>query len=384
MIPDELAALLAAQERFEEIRRGAVRLGSRLVDLSYPNPLDGLSESVRRVLRDALESERALDFQYTPYGGQTLVRRAVADALSASHDAPFDPSDVILTPGAMAALSLAMRSSGREGDAIAVPTPCWLDHPLYVRAAGMEPRLVPLPEPGFELDVERIAHAIDERTCAIVLTQPSNPTGRTHDHVALAALARVLGEAEAKHGTRITVVADETHRDFAPSFVTPLVAWPRTLVVYSFGKYHLMQGQRVGYVAVSPRHPERDEVREELVRWARITATYAPTTLMQRAIPALLSLRHDHGPIAARRARVQERLAARGIEVSTGDGTFFAWARTPVEHDDDFAFTRGLAKRGVLVLPAAVFHASGWFRLSLTASDELLDRGLDRICGEGA
>ena len=381
MIPDALAALLAAQERFEEIRRTAVRLGPRLVDLSYPNPLDGLSEAVRGALRDALESQRALDFQYTPYGGQMLVRRAVADALSASHDAPFEPNDVVLTPGAMAALSLAMRTSGEAGDEIVVPAPCWLDHPLYARGAGMVPRLVPLPEPRFELDVARIAEAITDRTCAVVITQPSNPTGRTYDRTALAELARALGEAEARHRRPITIVADETHRDFAPGFVSPLVAWPRTLVVYSFGKYHLMQGQRAGYVAVAPRHPERETAREELVRWARITATYAPTALMQRAIPSLLAMRHDHGPIEARRVRVRERLTAAGIEVGGGDSTFFAWARTPAEHADDFAFVSALAKRGVLVLPAPVFHTRGWFRVSLTASDETLERGLERLCG---
>lgn len=382
MIPEDLRALMEPQERFEQIRRLAVRLGPRLVDLSYPNPLDGIADGVRAVLRAALESQRPLDFQYSPYGGQTLIRRAVAEALSTSHDAPFEPDDVVLTPGAMAALQLALRASGASGDTVIVPTPCWLDYPLYVRSAGMVPRLVPLPEPSFELDAQRIVDACDETTCAVMLCQPANPTGRTFDHAAIGALAQALRAVEERTGRAITVIADETHRDFAPRFVSPAAAWARTFIVYSFGKYHLLQGQRTGYVACAPRHPERTSAREEVVRWARITAAYAPTSLMQRAIPALLTLRHDHGPIDRRRERVRDRLASANIEVTDADATFFAWARIP-RGQDDFTYVRELAKRGVLVLPAPLFHASGWFRLSLTCPDDALERGLDRIC-EGA
>ena len=102
MIPPECSTLLDPLERFEAIRRRVVRLGPRLCDLSYANPYGGAQEAAVAALREALEDQRRLDLQYTPFGGNTLARRAVADALQSSHRLPFTFEDVILTPGAMA------------------------------------------------------------------------------------------------------------------------------------------------------------------------------------------------------------------------------------------------------------------------------------------
>src|SRR3954452_21106003 len=112
MISNDLAELLEPLERFESIRRRAVKLGPRLADLSYANPYDGAHEAARATIRAALDDERTLDLQYAPFGGQTLARRAVADHLRSMTGRPFTFADVILTPGAMAALQIALRAVG--------------------------------------------------------------------------------------------------------------------------------------------------------------------------------------------------------------------------------------------------------------------------------
>jgi aspartate/methionine/tyrosine aminotransferase len=110
VIPAELEPLLEPLERFERIRRGVARLGDRLCDLSYANPYEGAARGAREALRHTLDEERQLDLQYAPFGGQTLARRAAADALRESHGLPFAAGDVVLTPGAMSALHIALRS----------------------------------------------------------------------------------------------------------------------------------------------------------------------------------------------------------------------------------------------------------------------------------
>jgi len=179
MLPADLGALLEPLERVEAMRRRAVRLGARFCDLSYANPYQGVGEGVRAVIRAALDQERLLDLQYTPFGGQTLARRAVADALRASHDLPFAYPDVVLTPGAMAALHAALHACGRPGDEVVIPTPCWLDYPLYVRATNRRAVCVPLAAESFDLDIEAIAAALTRRTCAILLANPANPPAAT-------------------------------------------------------------------------------------------------------------------------------------------------------------------------------------------------------------
>jgi aspartate aminotransferase len=377
MIAPELEELLQPLERFESIRRRAVRLGNRLCDLSYANPYGGAQQAARAAIRSALDDERQLDLQYAPFGGQTLARRAVADALRASHSLPFAFGDVILTPGAMSALHLALLAARRPEAEVIVPVPCWLDYPLYVRAVGLRPVLVPLTPGTFELDVGAVADAATERTCAVLLSHPANPTGRNYAPARLAELAEALRQAEARSGGEVTLIADETHRDFAEAgrYHSAVGFWERTIVVYSFGKYHFMQGQRLGYAAISPRHPARSAISAELVRWTRVTGIATPTALMQRAVPRLLALRHDQAWLARWRRRLVQQLTADGYVVVEPDATLFVYVRTPAGRDD-FDFIAELAAEGVLALPAPVFHHIGYFRLSLTGSEEMLEAAL--------
>jgi aspartate aminotransferase len=99
MIEPDVASLLAPLESFEAIRRRASRLGNRLADLSYANPYPGAQSAARNAIAEALESERLLDLQYSPFGGHTLVRRTAADALCESHSLPFTFKDVVVTSG---------------------------------------------------------------------------------------------------------------------------------------------------------------------------------------------------------------------------------------------------------------------------------------------
>jgi aspartate aminotransferase len=146
--------------------------------------------------------------------------------------------------------------------------------------------------------------------------------------------------------------------------------------VYSFGKYHFMQGQRLGYVAVSPRHPSRQHLAEELVLWTRITGVATPTSLMQLAVPRLLSLRYDQEWLVKWRKRFVEELSADGYGVAPPEATMFVYVQNPSSYDDDFEFVEVLATSGLLVLPASVFHHRGFFRLSLTGSEPMLEQAL--------
>jgi aspartate aminotransferase len=383
IIPPEIRVLAEPLERFEVIRRKTARLGDRLADLSYANPYGGIQEQAKAVLRETLNTERLLDLQYSPFGGKTQVRRKVADSLRDSHGLPFVFSDVVLTPGAMAGLQLALRVAGSQGDEVIIPFPCWLDYPLYVRSLGLVPVMVPLTSEAFEIERAAVAEAISERTCAVLFSQPANPTGCSYDPGVLSELAEVIGRAEQRLGCRVTLISDETHRDFAPAgeFHSPCAWWDRTLLVYSFGKYHFMQGQRLGYVAVSPQHPSRRRSAEELVSWTRITGVATPTSLMQLAVPRLLSLRYDQGWLVEWRKRFAEELSAEGYSVAPGDATMFVYVQIPPSYDDDFEFVEELAAAGLLVLPAPVFHHRGFFRLSLTGSEPMLERALTILEG---
>jgi aspartate aminotransferase len=380
VISAELEAMLRPLEAFEAIRRRAVRLGDRLCDLSYANPYEGVATSTRNVLREALENERLLDLQYSPFGGQTLTRRAVADSLASAQGLDYTFQDVVLTPGAMAALHLALRALTSAGDEVIIPVPCWLDYPLYARALGLTPCLLPLAAPDFQLDPTAIEQCLSPRTAVVLLSNPSNPAGRSYRPDVLRQLGEVLDRAEARFGRRISLVADETHRDFsAPGLhASAATAYSATVTVYSFGKYHFIQGQRIGYLAVSPRDPRHDSLSAEMVRWTRILGYCTPTALMQAAVPKLLMLRHDLASVDHWRAVLTHELTAAGYEVTPADATLFVYVATP-SGAEDFDFTRRLAEAGTLVLPAPVFHHTGHFRVSLTGGARMLEGGISTL-----
>jgi aspartate aminotransferase len=378
-----LQELLAAQERVDALRDEAMRRsGAALADLAYANSYDGAPAEVLDVLRQALDPERPLDFQYTPYGGGTIPRRLVAESLSASHGERFHFRDVILTPGAMAALNVLFRSVADEpGGEVVVVTPCWLDYPLYLENLGLRARLVPVQAHDLRLDLDALDAAVGPATRAVILSQPANPTGILYGEAEL----RALGDLLARAPRPPLLISDECHRDFLippHAFRSPLAFYDRTCLVYSFGKSLFLQGQRIGYAAVSPRHPERRELARQLEQLMRITGFCTPTALMQRALEGLIPLRPHMGPIVERRAHAVEALAAAGYEVVPSQATFFLYPATPDRDGDDFAFTERLARRGVLVLPAPVFHHRGHFRIALTATGDMVRRALTVLAEE--
>lgn len=380
VLTPELQELLAPQERFDALRsRCAMRAGRRLCDFSYANPWEGPRAEVIETLRDALDSGRQLDLQYTPFGGSTITRRLVAEALSRSHGERFGWRDVVMTPGAMAALNVFFRALRREGrrNEVVVLTPCWQDYPLYLVQNGLHPVRVPLEAPGYRLDADRIAAALTPHTRAVLLSQPGNPTGVLYSADELRELAGALEGSPALPEERPWIVSDECHRDWifpGVDFHSPVQAYDRVCVIYSFGKAHLLQGQRTGYLALSPRAPDRAEMSELLVRITRILGICTPTALMQIAVRRLLQLQPELGTLVARRDRTRDALAGCGYEVTPSDGTFFLYAGCP--GGDDFAFVEALASHGVLVLPSSIFHEPGRFRISLTGSAEMLERAL--------
>ena len=376
-VPPRLARLASPQQQFENLRERALRRrGGRLFDLAYANSHDGPAPEVTEAIAGALATPRALDLQYTPYGGATVTRRLVANALGpiAGHRVPW--RQVVLTPGAMAALNILFRCVRQEGrvDEALVLVPGWLDYPLYLENLGFRVKFVPCNPRTLRLDLAAIRQALSPNTRLLVLSQPANPSGLVYCADELRALAAVLDAAPQPP----LLISDECHREIRfddQPFVSPAEYYDATCIVYSFGKSWFMQGQRIGYAAISPRMPGAQIWAERLETWCRIMGYCTPTALMQLAVRSLVARRPDLARITARRARAIQQLQAAGYDLLPSQATFFLYPRTPPGLDD-WAFTERLAEAGLLVLPAPLFHHEGFFRLSLTCTDAALDAAL--------
>jgi aspartate aminotransferase len=302
---------------------------------------------------------------------------AVARSLSERTGMAWEPADVAMTNGGFAALAVTFRAILEPGDEVVFLSPPWFFYELLILAAGGVPVRLPLAAPGFDLDPGSIAAAITPRTRAVVVNTPHNPTGRIYPAEALRTLGGVLTAAGVQHGRTLYLVSDEPYNrivfDGRP-FHSPATVYPATIVTYSFGKTLLAPGMRIGYVTMPPTMPDRQGLRGAIFTAQIATGFAFPNALLQHAIEDLERLSIDVGALERRRDKVVAALRDMGYATTNPEGTFYVLAQAPI--DDDMAFGELLADHGVLVLPGTVVEAPGWFRISLTASDAMVDRGL--------
>lgn len=372
--------LLRPLEEFTRLHLDTLRrFAGRALDLSFPNPQFLSDRRPYDVLASLAAQARPLDLRYSPFGGFTPVRRRVAASLAKQHGLPYAWNDIVMTPGATAALRVALRSLFTPPDRIILVTPCWMDYLLYLQDLGLAFALVPT-TPAKHLDVKAIANAWTPETRGVVIAQPGSPTGVIHDDTELQQLASLLQ----RHSTPTPplLIADEAHAQQVwddTSCPAPAAHYPHTLTVRSFGKAWDMQGQRTGCLAVSPHLGIRHQAVKALVRTMRVTGHCAPTALTQRLAAELCDTTPDLTGLGDLQRHARQKLIHCGVTVLDTHATRFLYARCPAT--DDRAFVAQLAGRGVLVMPSSLFHETGWFRISLNFGAPELDRALD-IIGE--
>ena len=334
-------------------------------------PLPGYVDALSRALQP-------LDKDWFAYKlSEPRSQAAVARSLTARTGLDWDPADVAMTNGGFAALTVTFRAILEPGDEVVFLSPPWFFYELLIVAAGGVPVRVALAPPAFDLDLATIAAAITPRTRAVLVNSPHNPTGRIYPAETVRALGEVLAAAGARNGRTVYLVSDEPYNRIVfdgREYHSPAEVYPATIITYSFGKTLLAPGMRIGYIATPPAMPDREGLRGALFV-AQLASGFAfPNALLQHAIEDLERLSIDVSALERRRDRMVSALRGMGYETTLPEGTFYVLARAPIE--DDLAFGVMLADRGVLVLPGTVVETPGWFRISLTASDEMVDRGL--------
>lgn len=350
------------------------------LDLTFGNPHEMALPGLPAALRAHAEPRSVDWFAYK--SSERPAQEVVAAALSRELGLAFEPDDVAMTQGAFGAMSLAFALLADAGDEVVIPVPGWFCYEPMLRAADLVPVGAPLDPVSFDLDVDAIARAITPRTRIVVVNSPANPTGRIYPGSAWQALAEVLELASRAHGRRIWLLSDEPYRRIrfdGVDFTSPAGAYPWTLIDYSYGKVLLAPGQRLGYLALSPLIPtaEREELRTALFPLGLAIGWGFPDAVMQYSVPELEKLSLDMAELTRKRDRMYGALADAGFEVTRPEGTFYLWGRAP--GGDAVRFCTALEARGVYVMPGTLFAQPRHFRISLTATMEMIDRAVPHL-----
>ncbi len=366
-----LAPLLGAFIEAEQLIAAA---GDDACDFMAGNPQELAGSEYVGALQRWAEPQRRDWFAYVR--SNPRAQETVAEALREQLGIDFEPDDITLTNAAIAALAVVLRTVAGEGDEVIIVSPPHFLYEPLIRAAGAEAVRVKVHPTTFDLDPEDVRAAITPRTRAMILNTPHNPTGRIFPPDTLDALAGVLTEASERHGT-IYLLSDEAYSRIlfdGNTFTSPASHYANTILIYSYGKQLLAPGQRIGFIALPPSMPDRKDLMLPLMAAQLVTGWAWPNALLQHALGDLDPQSVDMAALQARRDRMVEALREMGYELHVPEATFYLLVKSPLE--DDQAFFRMLAEEHVLVLPGTMLELPGTFRISLTASDEMVERSL--------
>ncbi len=343
------------------------------VMLAAGEPDFGISDGVRKFLSHAIQHGKT---HYVSAEGDHAVRKALADYENRVSGAAWSPEEVIVTVGASEGLYLALQTILNPGDEVIIPLPAIDLYEKDVRLAGAVPVFLDTTEDGFQINGEKLRGLLTEKTKAVIINSPNNPTGVVYPRENLEAVAALAKEHS------LFVLSDEVYchvffdGDTAPSFAAEFPELrDRTIVVKSLSNSNAMSGFRIGCLFVSAAAAERIKILHG-------TIVTSAVSLFQDAI-----VETCHTGIAgmmeayqSRRDYLVRRLTELGLSYADARGTFYVFADIrPFGLSSQTFCEKLLEETGVAVLPGVFFGAEGFIRISAAAALPELKKGMSRM-----
>jgi aspartate aminotransferase len=345
------------------------RGAENVFDFSLGNPEVEPPAAVIETLRQVAAQDLPHSHGYMPNAGYPEVRAQLAGRLAASTGLPFTAGHLIMTSGAAGAINTVLKSILDPGDEVIVLMPFFPEYRFYIENHGG--CVVPVETTAdFLPDPSRIAAAVTPRTKALILNSPNNPTGRLYP-------GEVLRELNAIVRDPLIAISDEPYRPIVYDGVTPpvtLALIDRAVMAWSWSKAMALAGERIGYLAISPRLPEAAALANACTFAHRILGYINAPAIWQRVVSQAPDVTVDVGLYQAKRDRLCGALQAMGYDAPRPEGSLFAFVRTPIA--DDVAFIRALQAEGILAVPGTGFGRSSYMRLALTVSMPEIERSL--------
>lgn len=365
------------RKMFEEGAKRKAEFGEENVfDFSLGNP--NLEPPVRfkKVLRELVNDTGQGQHAYMPNAGYRHTRQAVADYLTKYNQKRFGADDIVMTVGAGGALNVVLKAILNPGDEVIIPRPYFVEYNFYLDNHQGVPVVVDT-TPDFSLKLEALGKAVTEKTKAVLINSPNNPTGKVYSEGQLNELGKMLADYGRKFGRPLYLISDEPYRKIVYDGITvPSIfdAYHESFVVTSFSKDLSLPGERIGYAAVNPDISDKGMIAAGMVLSNRILGYVNAPALMQRVIAHLLEDSVDISLYQRKRDMLCEGLTSCGYEMIKPEGAFYLFPKTPIE--DDVAFVAALQEENILTVPGSGFGGPGHFRIAYCVNDITIEKAL--------
>jgi len=345
------------------------RGADNVFDFTLGNPDVDPPEAVIAALRRVVAENRPHSHGYMPNAGFPEVRATIAAGLAARTGLPFGAEHIIMTTGAAGAINTVLKSILDPGDEVIVLNPYFPEYRFYIENHGG--RVVTMEtDERFQPDIARIAAATTPRTKALILNTPNNPTGAMYGADVLWALNTIVREP-------MIAISDEPYRPLTYDGLTPpetLSLIDRAVLTWSWSKAMAISGERIGYLAISPRLAEAGPLSNACTFANRILGYINAPAIWQWVVAQVPDATVEVAGYQARRDLLCDALCGMGYDAPRPQGSYYVFPKTPIP--DDVAFIRRLQDEGILAVPGAGFGRGGYMRLSLTIPLRDIERSL--------
>ena len=345
-------------------------------DFSLGNPDTEPPEELQKMLVEAISNPVRGMHRYMTNSGYDEVRQDVSGYLSELYGLPFTASHVFMSNGAAGGLNILLKVMLNRGDEVIVPSPFFWEFRNYINNHGGTLKTVRSTD-DFQLDIDRVADAITPKTRAVLINSPNNPTGTVYSERSISDLVTLLNRKRSE-GQDIYLIADDAYRKLVfDGLQLPNLfrAYDLTCSINSHSKDLALPGERIGYVAISPRLPDADLLMSGLMITQRTLGFVNAPALFQRVVSKFQRTSVDIGEYQRKRDVLYEALMEGGFECVKPQGAFYMFPRSPVA--DELKFIRALQQEErIMVVPGRGFGKKGHFRIAYCVPMSTIERSV--------
>ncbi len=340
-------------------------------DFSLGNPNLEPPEQFFEVLENIAGERNPGSHAYMSNAGYAETRDAIAEYISDDHGIEVFGEHIIMTCGAGGGLNVVFKTLLDSGDEVVIPNPFFVEYNFYIDNSGGVCRPAKTRE-DFSLDLDAISSVLSEKTKAVLVNSPNNPTGRVYNNSDLKALGCMLEEKSAELGKEIYLVSDEPYSKIVYDGVkVPSIfqAYRNSILVTSYSKDLSLPGERLGFIAVNPGIESLENLLNGLIFSNRTLGFVNAPAIMQRVIRHLQGVSVDVNLYKQKRDLLCNMLGRHGYEFIKPEGAFYLFPRSPV---NDIAFVKELQEEKILTVPGSGFGCPNFFRISYCVEDRVI------------